>query len=83
MLHQAMEWNVWDVRPSVAQKAKTTLAVAAGLAAGWLVFERMGEKRRVAPIPEGWEDWSDEELRACLERAELVRRKPIGEVAEG
>jgi hypothetical protein len=43
---------------------------------GWLAFETKGEKRRLAPIPEEWEQASDEQLYRMLERAEQIRRPP-------
>jgi hypothetical protein len=44
---------------------------------GWLVFESAGEKRRLHPIPPGWDAESDEQLwRHCL-LAQPVRRRPV------
>jgi hypothetical protein len=40
-----------------------------GFERGWLAFETDGEKRRLAPIPEGWADLPDEELLALLSQA--------------
>jgi hypothetical protein len=42
------------------------LGVRPDLADGWLCFRAGGEKRRLAPIPDGWESLTDERL------AELV-----------
>lgn len=45
---------------------------------GWLAFESAyGEKRRLAPVPEGWEALTDEELAAHCARAtpQATRRK--------
>lgn len=36
---------------------------------GWLVFESGHRKLRLAPIPTGWHEQSDEELRALLGEA--------------
>jgi hypothetical protein len=41
---------------------------------GWLCFESSTEKRRLHPIPRGWEERSDEELEALCGAAEPVRR---------
>ena len=40
---------------------------------GWLAFETAGEKRRLAPIPDGWEAMTPRELDELLEQATLVR----------
>ncbi len=51
---------------------------------GWLCFERAeGEKRRLAPVPEGWESASDKELWEWCEAAAVVnkcgpRREELG-----
>ena len=44
-----------------------------GSAQGWLVFERGDERRRLSPIPDGWEKCSDLELDAYREVAQPVR----------
>jgi hypothetical protein len=62
-------WQVWNTVPtSVAG------ALAEGFAAGWLTFECEEEKRRLAPIPEGWEHAADEHLLALLRDAQPVHR---------
>lgn len=38
------------------------IGVRAELASGWLCFRGGGEKRRLAPIPEGWELFDDARL---------------------
>jgi hypothetical protein len=38
------------------------IGVRAELADGWLCFRGGGEKRRVAPIPDGWEGFDDAKL---------------------
>jgi hypothetical protein len=45
------------------------------LRGGWLAFESREEKRRLAPVPAGWETASDDELREFLTRA-APRGKP-------
>ena len=39
------------------------------LARGWLSFESGNDRRRLAPIPSGWETVDDEELAALCRRA--------------
>ena len=36
---------------------------------GWLSFESAAEKRRLAPLPQGWEDSTEEQLRELLAKA--------------
>lgn len=48
--------------------------VAAALAAGWLCFESASEKRRLAPIPIGWEELHSAQLRDLCSIAAPVRR---------
>ena len=52
--------------------------VEAALAAGWLCFESTSEKRRLAPIPSGWETLPTDSLTfLCGRAAPVVRaRRP-------
>ena len=55
-------------RTAEDRRARPVL-LAPGLQAGWLVFEREGTRRRLAPIPPGWERMSDAMLERLAERA--------------
>jgi hypothetical protein len=50
--------------------------VAAEFAYGWLCFETVGEKRRLAPVPEGWDRADDGMLEqwSCVAKQELRRK---------
>jgi hypothetical protein len=60
-----VEWRVWQVLPSTAvpvgasgenSDALARLSLSnTQFAHGWLCFESAHEKRRLAPIPAGWE----------------------------
>lgn len=56
-----VEWRVWEVFPSRASKPSSvdtlsrTSLKETPFANGWLCFESAESKRRLAPIPEGWE----------------------------
>ena len=39
---------------------------------GWLVFQTKGEKRRLAPLPDGWDEFSDDQLICLLDHATLL-----------
>ena len=40
-----------------------------GLDGGWLAFESASERRRLSPIPAGWEEASESELERLCRRA--------------
>ena len=50
--------------------------VAAEFAYGWLCFETNGEKRRLAPVPEGWETADEETIERWCSLAKPVVRRP-------
>ena len=59
-------WSVWEMTPeNMHRRSRDALG---SFAEGWLCFESaLGEKRRLSPIPPGWEEVPDEELeRLCL-----------------
>ena len=70
-------WRVWDTRPATGR-------VRTAYRRGWLTFEQ-GEqeasRRRLAPIPERWEELPERELRRlCLEAPpERPRTRPTEE----
>ena len=43
---------------------------------GWLTFMHDDDKRRLSPIPDGWERFDDARLNALLQRAERVSKTP-------
>ena len=50
--------------------------VAAEFTYGWLCFETTGEKRRLAPVPEGWDRADDETIEQwCCVAKPAARRK--------
>lgn len=49
------------------------MIVAPRFRTGWLIFESRHERRRLGPIPPGWEGCADEELCAMLRDAETLR----------
>ena len=65
--------NDEDVDPPVLERRRKTqrrgdtqdlsrVRIASGLSRGWLAFESARDKRRLAPVPPGWESMSDTEL---------------------
>ena len=74
-------WTVCDCRPNA--QSGTTAAdrllapmprFSPGREGGWLSFVSTDERRRLSPIPDGWEQTSDRELRSYLEQADRVRK---------
>jgi hypothetical protein len=74
LVHDGTEWTVWNVVPSLETRVHLPLAPATG--AGWLCFQSATEKRRITPVPPGWEDWPDEELLERLQAAAVVAAAP-------
>ena len=77
------EWQVWETRPGPRSK------VTPGHESGWITFELAGPraqetKRRLAPIPDGWQTMREDILAGMIERARPVstRRRSITQVLE-
>jgi hypothetical protein len=49
-----------------------SVAVASEFSQGWLCFECEGEKRRLAPVPGGWEEAGPDRLATWLQAAKRV-----------
>jgi len=54
------------------RRAWTPIGVDPAFEKGWLCFETDGEKRRLAPIPEGWDAAEVEQLEAWCGDALIV-----------
>jgi hypothetical protein len=68
-----VEWNVWDVKPGILDRVGRRLTLRPSMAGGWLAFESStGEKRRLTPVPDGWEEFPDAKLDVCRELTEPV-----------
>jgi hypothetical protein len=48
------------------------VAVASEYSNGWLCFEAEGEKKRLAPVPPGWEEAGPDRLGTWLQAAKRV-----------
>ncbi|MGH7618994.1 MAG: hypothetical protein ACREPM_17375 [Gemmatimonadaceae bacterium] len=64
---QGVEWRVWSTVPSSAA------SVSPELSDGWLSFDSGVQRRRVGPIPPGWESASDERLELICRVASPTR----------
>lgn len=70
------QWRVWDTYPG---RFGGQSIIASGYADGWLTFESEAGKRRLAPVPEGWETREEDALLRLLEAADRVAPAPRGE----
>ncbi len=69
-----VEWRVWEVFPNrVSDKSSAELTRSSlkdtAFVNGWLCFESSEEKRRLAPIPSGWEFRDASTLEELRDRA--------------
>ncbi len=64
-----VNWHVWNTVPV------SGAVINPGFEKGWLTFEaETGLLRRLAPVPEGWEDLPTERLLQLLEKSKAVPR---------
>ncbi|MEP6733677.1 MAG: hypothetical protein ABJE10_23730 [bacterium] len=56
-------WDVFEVHLS---DRRTVSRVPPTFQRGWLCFQSVDERRRLAPIPDGWQHWDVETLTAAL-----------------
>ena len=73
-----VEWRVWEVFPNKGSDRANADALSrsslkdTAFANGWLCFESAEEKRRLAPIPTGWEFRDTTVLEQLRDKATLV-----------
>ena len=68
-------WQVWDVRPATPSES---IQLRTEYARGWLAFESERGRRRLVPIPDGWDEWPDQRLcQACEKAIEQPDRKRL------
>jgi hypothetical protein len=60
-------WHAFAVHPSSATVGRAALPES--FRQGWLVFESIDEMRRVAPIPDKWQELSIDDLRLLCHKA--------------
>ena len=63
-----INWHVWNTTPR-ARAVYDEIHKA-----GWLTFESATTRKRLAPIPRGWEEATPERLELMCRTAEVVRR---------
>ena len=66
-------WRVWHTFPEVPEVVTTLPEDWKG---GWLTFESGEDKRRLAPVPEGWERLRPERLELLCRMADPTTPAP-------
>jgi hypothetical protein len=57
-----VQWEVWEVSP-------TSSVASPNLNGGWLAFQTRTERRRLAPVPRGWDSLPSVGLQRLLSQA--------------
>lgn len=58
------------------RRVRTPTLLTPGLESGWLCFEGdEGAKRRLSPVPQGWDEADDEELEELVQQARPVVKR--------
>lgn len=74
------QWRAWDVAPDeLNPRTKDEDYLAQLYFTGWIVFEATdgGDKRRLYPIPRGWDELPEAELEVLLRKAEIVPKRKL------
>jgi hypothetical protein len=66
-------WEVFEVFP--AAERRVVERVPESFRGGWLCFQSFTERRRLAPIPLGWEKWDDPTLLSASEQGQRSQRR--------
>jgi hypothetical protein len=77
---QGKAWRVWNVVPQYAAIRDEEM-MTPGLQGGWLCFDSGTEKRRLSPIPDGWESAEMDALEGYCRQAAPVQSRAAA--AEG
>jgi hypothetical protein len=71
---EGKSWRVWHTRPRLADVLSK---LPLDWKDGWLTFECEGDKRRLAPFPPGWEEFSPARLDLLRRMAEPAAKGPV------
>jgi hypothetical protein len=69
-------WNGTERRKGLDRRtiSQRRITLAEGYGSGWLTFESLAEKRRLIPIPAGWEACTQAELRVFCQNARRIAK---------
>ena len=68
-----VRWEVFEVQPGT--HGRTAERMPEAFRSGWLCFQSATERRRLAPIPLGWQRWSEHELVGALGYGQRTPRR--------
>ena len=71
---EGRSWRVWHTLP---QKADLLTTLPQEWKEGWLTFESEGVKRRLAPVPPGWEHLPAPRLELLCRMAQPATQSPV------
>lgn len=71
---RGVRWMTFAVYPSRVTNGRSS-PLPEAFQRGWLAFDSGMETRRLAPIPEGWRDLSNDALRQLCDKAEVAPRR--------
>ena len=74
-----IEWKVWDTTPERMHASPASDRALGDLRGGWITFSSILGRRRLAPVPAGWENLPSRELERLCERA-IPTKRQSGEV---
>jgi hypothetical protein len=66
-------WDIFEVHPG--GEGRSTERMPEAFRAGWLCFQSMNERRRLAPIPLGWQGWNERDLLGAMEHGHRSPRR--------
>ena len=77
---QRFPWRGAERRSGIDRRtvSQRRITLSEGYGRGWLTFESLDEKRRLVPIPNGWEEASSTALRALCEQAKRIAKTDSG-----
>lgn len=75
------QWEIFEVSNTTLSVGRPNI-LPESFRTGWLVFSSGSERRRLAPCPSEWAEFSDAALQSLLDAAVPVARRPRAGDAE-
>lgn len=75
-----VRWSIWDVLP--IDRQGPPIPGRELYEGGWLSFDGGEARRRITPVPEGWEQWGETELREAIRRATPIQIRRALQLSE-
>jgi hypothetical protein len=67
-----VRWEIFEVQPAAGRPSDR---MPEAFRSGWLCFQSPTERRRLAPVPAGWERWDERALLIMLEQGPRSPRR--------